>query len=335
MTNEDGRFDDATLIGALLRVTDPYAAAGYVRARPNELATPVIVAEYGLTPPGGKKANPDALMVWCAKCQEENHWLGLVISVGDNAHSIGHECAAKHYGATFAGVRRDFNERRKRQRLLTRLTELLVNEAPLSSAIQSILNSDGLALIDKKRNEIKSAAPNAFLSLQGAVMSGGGLDEYVQVRDIAAEQRRDEHRDKSGDPINTQERRALGSLAGASLIRERDDARARLVKLKAAIAQALAIAKRDTTSVTTAEMTRIIVALDNAHRDAASAIADAERAHEFFSEANGQRLHRWAAHRSGFAIKWHPTKLEFDDRKKGTSSVAAMTRLTFPELPKA
>ena len=335
MANGDRCFDDATLIGARLRVTDPYAAPGYVRARPNEVAPPVIVAEYDLTPPGGKKANPDAPMVWCAKCQEENHWLGLVISVGDKAHSIGHECAAKHYGATFAGVRRDFNERRKRQGLLTRLAELRINEAPLSSAIQSILTSDGLASIDKKRNEIKSAAPNAFLSLQGAVMSGEGLAEYVSVRDLAAEQRRDERRDKSGDPIYTQERQALGSLAGASLIRERDDARARLLKLKTAIAQALAIARTGTTSITTVEMTRAIVALDKAHRDATSAIADAERAHEFFGEANGQRLHRWAAHRSGFAIKWHPNRLEFDHRNKGTSSVAALTRLTFPELPKA
>ncbi|UAJ11051.1 hypothetical protein [Polymorphobacter megasporae] len=328
------RLDDSQLVRTALRIDDPGSVAGYTRDRSDPTQAPQIVAEYDLTPPGGRRSSPEGPWFWCSHCQKENHWRGLLVGGAEGRrHSIGHECAAAHYGFSYASAAKAFADELKRKGALARLGRIIASAPSIETGIASILKSEGLKALDLKRQEIQQASPPMAALLSAAALSDAALVEDVTVPDPEAEAkftRREGSRPER--PFTKVERRSLGRLQGAWLLRTQDDCRDRLLMLRRAMTAAVELDLLDTNSASTSRIVAVVRGVEQAHVSAREALRGARSVAEFFHHENVVRMSRWSESKP-WAIRRTQGGLAIGDRDGRASLVAALIPIEVSELP--
>lgn len=201
--------------------------------------------------------------------------------------------------------------------------------------IDAIFKSEGLRAVDNKREELTKAAGNVAFQLARIAQTGGMLTEDVRVRDSAAEierDRRETSADASAEPIFKFERRVIGPLEGAALVRTNDDCRARLVELQRCLRAALAAARAGTDELSLSALKKTVQGTEAAHAAALELIPPYRASSSFFSPSNVDRLEQWAAGFSAFSISQGDVGLVLVDGGKRTV-VRPLASVQIPDLP--
>lgn len=320
---------DAELSSARLEIDDPLALPNLSLERPPGDDPPEIVGEYHL--PQGHD------LLWCCHCQSHSHRNGFAVtnSTGQQ-YLLGSECGPKHYGFAFEFAARDHKAKVKRKGVLDRLRAIVATAPAVKATIQEILTSEGLRVIDAKRRELHGASSSAFHALATSVKTEMPLYEMVQVRDIAAEQRRDEQLpdDETGPPIYRWERMSVGNVAGAGLLRHSYYCRDQLLGLSGAMDRVVAIHNEFTDRFDIKELTKVVREAEGAWAAAQAAIEEAELADAFFTGGNLNRLERWSRDSSRyFTMLAEGSNLVVDTKGKRIT-IAPLHRTTLPRLPR-
>lgn len=328
------RLNDAQLAQAALKLEDPASVDGYTRARSDPTLSPQIVAAYDLTPSGGRKASPDGPWFWCSYCQKENHWRGVLVAGSDGSrHSIGHECAAQHYGHSFDGAKSAFADEIQRKRALSGLAAIVLSAAAVEVTISAILHSAGLKALDLKRREIERACPTMAAQLAAAVKTDAPLREDVTVRDFEAEADWEERTGRASDrPLTKIEQMSLGVVSGGWLLRTQDDCRDRLLGLRKKLAMAVELDHRNTNCASTADLTAAVRDTKEAHSLAVEAVSGARRAPVFFSADNVERIARWSASKTGWSVAATSRGIAVTDSEGRRTEIFALAAVDLPAL---
>lgn len=331
MATQHIALSDAELEAARLEIEDPYSMPRICMDKPSSELTPEIVGEYHL---------PESHdLVWCCHCQGHHHRNGFVITNSTDKHYLlGSQCGPVHYGLEFKFALNAQKAKVKRRGVLDRLKVICITASSVKATIRELLHSEGLRLIDQKREELRAASDNALSALATSVATGMPLYEIINVRDIAAEQRRDAHLpdDKIGPPIYREERRSIGHVAGVGMIRERNDCRDHLLGLKGAIERVEALREAITDNFKVSDLLKAVREAEDAWTAAQAAIAEAERAPSFFSAENLNRLERWSGTTRSFQMIGEGSKLIILNRRGGErrSVVAPMQKIGLARLPR-
>jgi hypothetical protein len=249
---------------------------------------------------------------------------------------LGSECGPKHYDLSFKLARREHTAKVKRRGVLDRLKAIVATAPVVQATIREILHSEGLRLLDAKREELRKANPDALSALATSVATGMPLYEFVTVRDHAAEQRRAEQRpdEKDGPPIYIKEQMSLGQVAGSALLRTRNDCRDVLLGLKGAIERVLAVHKEITDNFSIKQLTACVRAAEDAWREAQDAKREVEVADAFFTDGNLNRLERWTANNNRYRLWGEDGKLVVSRGSGRQTIIEPLQRISLPELPK-
>lgn len=290
MATQSAHLTDEQLSATRLQIDEPLATPRLSLDKPAADLTPAIVGEYHLS-----SEHP---RLWCCHCQGHRHHNGFVITNQTGlAYMIGSKCGPDHYGLSFSLARREHKAKVQRKGVLERLAAICAAADAVKATIREILHSDGLRLVDAKREELRRTSESAFSALTVSVRTGSMLYEIVEVRDFEAERRRDEQLppNESGPPIYRDERMPIGHVAGAAVLREKDDCRDHLLSLRAAIEAVVRLRDADTNKHTLQTLTKAVKVAEQAWDAAQESIIEAEGAPAFFSAENLERLDRWTA----------------------------------------
>lgn len=321
-------LSDEQLSATRLEIDDPLAVPRLSSEKPAADLTPAIVGEYHLS-----KEHP---RLWCCHCQGHRHHNGFVITneTGSN-YMIGSKCGPEHYGLSFSFAQREHKAKVQRKGVLERLASICAAADAVNATIREILHSDGLRLIDQKREELKRASDSAFSALAVSVRTGSMLYEIVEVRDFEAERRRDDQLppDKSGPPIYRGERMPIGRVAGTAVLREKDDCRDHLLSLKAAIETVVRMRNADTNKQSLQTLTKAVRVAEEAWDAAAESIIEAENAPAFFSRENLDRLERWTAENRYYRLTRDGIDLLVKNKDSAERRVTALQTTKLVRLP--
>jgi hypothetical protein len=328
MAPQPAQLSDDELSSARLEIDDPLSLPNLSLERPPADNPPEIVGEYHL--PQGHD------LVWCCHCQSHSHRNGFAVtnSTGQQ-YLLGSECGPKHYGFAFEFAARDHKAKVKRKGILDRLKAIVATAPAVKASIQEILTSEGLQLLDAKRHELWRASSNAFSALATSVKTEMPLYEMVRVRDLAAEQRRDDQLpdDEIGAPIYRHERMSLGNVAGAGLVRHSYYCRDRLLGLSGAIDRVIAIHDEITDRFSIKELTKAVREAEDAWQTAKAAIEEAELADAFFTGGNLNRLERWSRGNRYFTLIAEDPNLVAMDSTGKRVTITPLSRTALPRLP--
>lgn len=328
MATQSAHLTDEQLSAARLQIDDPLATARLSLEKPSADLTPTIVGEYHIS-----KDHP---RLWCCHCQGHRHHNGFVITnEGGFNYLIGSKCGPDHYGLSFSFAQRDHKAKVQRKGVLERLAAICTAADAVNASIREILHSDGLRLVDQKREELRRASDSAFSALAVSVRTGSMLYEMVQVRDLEAERRRDEQLppDKSGPPIYRDERMPIGRVAGAAIVREKDDCRDHLLSLKAAIEAVVRIRNADTNKQSLQALTKAVKVAEHAWDAAQESIIEAESAPAFFSAENLERLERWTAENRYYRLTRDGSDLLVKNRDTAELRIGELPPIRLARLP--
>lgn len=329
MATQPSTLTDQELYGARLEIDDPMAMPNLCMERPPADLPPEIVGEYHL-PPGTD-------FIWCCHCQGHHHRNGFVITNLTQKHYLlGSECGPKHYDLSFKLAAREHKAKVKRKGVLERMKAIWANGPVVRATIHDVLRSEGLRLIDFKRDELRRASGSAFSALATSVRSGMPLYETISVRDVAAEQRRDEklRGSETGPRIYSQERMSLGQVAGAAIFRESGDCRDHLLLLRAKIEAVEAFSREVTDAYSIPALTKAVRAAEEAWQAAQDAIVDAEFADAFFLEGNLNRLERWSAANRYFRLVADGDRLLISGEGSRQTTILPLPSIKLPRLPR-
>ena len=290
MATQTAHMSDAELSEARLEIDEPLSIPNLCLEKPPPDLPPEIVGEYHLA--AGNE------FIWCCHCQGHHHLNGFVITNATGRHYLlGSDCGPKHYYLSFKLARRHHKEKVRRRGVLDRLNAIVATAPVVRATIREVLHSEGLRLLGQKQAELKQASESAFSSLATSVATGMPLNEFVSVRDIAAEQQRDAQLpgDKTGPPIYRMEPHSLGRVAGTALLRERGDCRDELLALQGAIDRVLALHREITDNFSVRALTKAVREAEAAWQAGQDAINEVEFANAFFLDGNLNRLERWSA----------------------------------------
>jgi hypothetical protein len=296
--------------------------------KPSADLTPSIVGEYHLS-----KDHP---RLWCCHCQGHRHHNGFVITnEGGFNYLIGSKCGPDYYGLSFSFAQRDHKAKVQRKGVLERLAAICAAADAVNASIREILHSDGLRLVDQKREELRRASDSAFSALAVSVRTGSMLYEIVQVRDLEAERRRDEQLspDKSGPPIYRDERMPIGRVAGTAILREKDDCRDHLLSLRAAIEAVVRMRNADTNKQSLQALTKAVRVAEQASDAAQEFIIEAESAPAFFSAENLERLERWTAENRYYRLTRDGSDLLVKNRDTAERRIGRLPPIRLARLP--
>jgi hypothetical protein len=329
MATQPAQMSDEQLSSARLEIDDPLSLPNLSLERPPADLPPEIVGEYHL--PGSHD------LVWCCHCQSHSHRNGFAVtnSTGTN-YLLGSECGPKHYGFTFAYAARDHKAKVKRKGILDRMKAIWAAAPEVQAAITELLHSDGLRLIDQKREELRRASDEAFSALATSVKTGMPLHETVSIRDLAAEQRRDANLpdDRVGPPIFRRERMSLGQVSGAALLRTSGDCRDLLLVLRGKIEAVVAFRKEVTDAYSIPQLMKAVRAAEQAWAEAQKGITEAEFADAFFTEGNLNRLERWSASNRYFKLSSDGKRLVVTTERSSPKTILALPEISLSPLPR-
>ncbi len=146
---------------------------------------------------------------------------------------VGKDCGKKAYGANFVLMERSFNAARERAYYLQRRDAALANRRALMNGLEELVQHESFRTFrDLKRTFNREMAGLSSLVSQSVARNGAMLTYGVKVRDIAAEERRDNDEErratragktwvppKSPRPIHKMEQRNFGALVGLEFYR--------------------------------------------------------------------------------------------------------------------
>lgn len=328
MATQSAHLTDEQLSAARLQIDDPLATPRLSTAKPSAELTPSIVGEYHFSDEHPK--------LWCCHCQGHRHRNGFVITNETGSHHmLGSKCGPDHYGLSFTLAKQDHKAKVQRKGVLERLHAICEIADLVLAAIQEVARSEGLRLVDQKREELRRASDSAFKALANSVRSSSPLHEVVQVRDLDAERRRDEQLpdDKVGPPIYRDERMPIGRVAGVAIVRDRDDCRDCILSLKAAIIAVQKLRRDDTNKHKVQALLKAVRTAEEAWESAQASIVEAEGAPAFFSPENLDRLERWTAGNRYFRLMRDGRNLRVNERDMQERLIERMPSISLPRLP--
>lgn len=198
---------------------------GLSKSKPHPETEFRFTHSYNLTPP---RDLPNRLKVqpyvWCSLCQEATHWKGWRAEyvVGGQTRSclIGQDCARRNGGEVIKIAANDFDARKARALVLRDREALLPVLPAVRAALAAWNQSPGVAAVMTWRNALKSIADGFAADLaRAAALSPPAMMIEQQVRDLAAEERRDRRFSsrREADPIFRVEHKILARIDGAAL----------------------------------------------------------------------------------------------------------------------
>lgn len=310
---ENGGFDDAALRTAQL-VIDPYSVEGLCLSPPAEGAVIKIDGEYHVP----DEADP----LRCCLCpQHTPHRNGFVI-VADGAarHLIGSTCGPKHLGITFRTAKNQHQDRLNRQGSLHRLDAVLERYDAFRDQCDGVLFSTLFKSLQERSAQFEAAAGDATVRLRSFLLRGAPLTENVSVRDFAAEERREDDKDKT--PIYKREPRSVGMLAGGGFLHV-ERLRETVFAFKNGLRTLKQAVAGGTATISTKRLATMLKELSDAHGAANAAIASINGAPAFFSMDNLDRLERWSHEGATQKVSWAEGGLEI--RASGKAQVIVTT----------
>lgn len=328
MATQSAHLTDEQLSAARLQIDEPLATPRLSLEKPSADLKPAIVGEYHLS-----KDHP---RLWCCHCQGHRHHNGFVITnEGGSNYLIGSKCGPDHYGLSFSFAQQEHKANVQRKGVLERLAAICATADAVNASIHEILHSDGLRLIDQKREELRRASDSAFSALAVSMRTGSTLYEMVQVRDVDAERRRDEQLppDKSGPPLYRDERMPIGRVATTAVLREKDDCRDHLLSLRAAIEAVARMRHADTNKQSLQALTKAVKIAEQAWDAAQVSIIEAENAPAFFSRENLDRLERWTAENRYYRLTRDGSGLLVKNRDTAERRIRPLPPIVLSRLP--
>lgn len=354
------RLSDAELLRTDFRYRDPENIEGLNRGVPDAAADPVIVGFYDETPPGGRKANGNALMIRCCHCGLRRHWKGYVVkdSHGELYIMGAQKCGREHYKGRFEIAERAFKQEQARQQALRRWHNMVKLVAPLRAETEALLSWDGLRAIELKRDEIRRASPQGFAQLIPHHGSGAPMLEVKEYRDLAAEAKRAERYERAiaafqklppeerrrrrdeglkpeeeTDPIIVRTSEPLGPLMGAGFLTEAGDVRAAVLALRKTLEAIDAVNAADTENARLNDLTRLLRETMDRPQRVWDALLEVNFVDVFFSSDNLERLERWSASFNRFSYFAEDGALLVDDSSRGRARIEALAKIELPETP--
>lgn len=298
------------------KVENPLTVDGLSFARPDPDETPLVVAQYDVTPKGGAASNPQGPWIWCSHCQKPTHWHGFVVQQSTGSrHLIGQDCARQHYGAErFDVAHRAYREIEKRGELLRRISKLKAAADEIIEEVRLTLTSDAYAEIKRKRAELHAACPDALLRLASSVLSGG-LTTHETIVDV--------------DGKSQAQLIPLGAVDGAELISGNFENAAQL-----AISLFESIQDLNASDQTNPQLTKILKEIGYSLKSLMEAREGLSAAANFFSERNLSRLQRWSIpHRARFSMNpANDGSLEIHDTKLGVRTIVPVKKARLPTM---
>jgi hypothetical protein len=328
METSPRRLTDEQLAVTRLEIEDPLAVSHLSFERPPADLPPEIIGEYHLPTSG----NP----IWCCHCQAHRHWNGFVITNGTGTkYLIGSACGPNHYELSFQFAANQHRTLTRRKAVLDRLQTICAAADAIERTCHDMLHSEPLALIDRKREELRRASESAYGLLATAVQNESPLIETISLRDLERERRRDEQRrgDQKGPPIYVQENRSIGMISGAGLIRRHGDCRDRLMALRAAVQEAVAIRRKGTDEASLHQLTKVVRGAEESWAAAEAAIVEAVAAPSFFSAENLDRLARWSSTHRHFHFQADGSALLVSGDSIKTTMIAPLPAIRLGRLP--
>jgi len=328
MASQSAPLSDAELSAARLEIDDPLTMPNLCLDKPSADLPPEIVGEYHLP--------SDNDFIWCCHCQGHHHLNGFVItnSTGRN-YLLGSECGPKHYDLSFRFARREHRAKVRRKGVLDRLKAIVATAPLVQATIREILHSEGLRILDHKREELRRASDSAFRSLATSVQTGMPLYQIVRIRDVIAEQERDARLPdgETGPPIYRRDPHSLGNVAGTALLRDQGDCRDHLLALRGAINRVVTLHRETTDNFSIHTLTKAVRDAEGAWEAARNAITEAEFADAFFTEGNLNRLERWSAENRYFRLTADGDRLIVTNDRSKQTTILPLARISLPNLP--
>lgn len=208
------RRSDDHLISRRFRTDEPEEEPNLLQKAPEDIAGAIVESFY--------ERSKDAPKVRCRQCREThwkaNHRHGYVIRLpnGDGL-LVGKACGAKHYGAHWSSLTKQFNDQRTRQNYLRRRKDIEKAWPTADAELASLLKKNWPRRYDIGARSFRERLPRLHALLVWQLTSTGPtIYREVRVRNIRAE----ENAKGSGDgqPIFTLVSTAIGRISGPEFI---------------------------------------------------------------------------------------------------------------------
>jgi hypothetical protein len=354
------RLDDEELLRTEFRYHDPENIPGLNFAVPDPGAHPTIIGYYDETPPGGRRANPDAPMIRCSHCGLRRHWKGYVVQ-DDRAqlYIIGaQKCGHDHYGGErFADAENTFRQDLERQRALRRWQKMMLLVPALKKEVDLLLSCEQLRRLELKRDEIKRASPEGFAALVRNHGSGKPMIEVREERDFAEEAKRAERYERAlaayqklppeerrrrrdeglqpqpdDSPIIVRKTEELGPLMGAGFLTDAGDVRAAALDLRKSL-HAVEALNRTTKSAWVTELNRLLKEMTDKPKRILEAHLELGFVKAFFRTDNLERIERWSRSYARFSYKADDGCLLVQDASRGRAHIEPPREVELPTTP--
>lgn len=214
------KWTDAELLSHTFKITGrPDEDDTLSQARPGPDAAITFLRSYNITPP---KDLPNRMeqqpWVWCALCQAPTHWIGWEAEVvepeGARRVLIGQHCAKKNGEALVRIASNEFESRQLRSEVL-RSRKAVLEQLPITiSALEGWKAEPSVTVVSAWRSTLMTVAADKYrYVVMASEAAPPGMLLEVDVRDYAAEQRRDERTGRrTNDPIFRREYQNVGTL---------------------------------------------------------------------------------------------------------------------------
>lgn len=200
---------------------DPESLAGMSDDPPPRGLEPRVELAYDVS--GREKGK-----VRCVHCKFPNHNRGFVLLYPDGQRrTCGRDCGKKLYGADFDRFLKDFDAARDLAGYLRRRRAALAARHVLLDGLSALRTHPSLAAFAEMRRRFRRAMPALTPTLAALALAGGRLAVEEQIRNHAAEERRESRmgpmtkterkrfkREGKLDAIYDNVERELGTLAG-------------------------------------------------------------------------------------------------------------------------
>lgn len=355
------RLSDEELLRTEFRYSDPENIEGLNPAVPDPEAHPTIIGYYDETPPGGRKANPDAPMIRCCHCGLRRHWRGYVVrDERGQLYIIGAQnCGHDHYGGDrFKDTETSFRQELERQRALRRWQNMMLLVPALKEEVAKLLSCEALRALERKRDEIRRASPEGFAALIRHHRSGKPMLEVREVRDYAQEVKRDERYQRAlaayqklppeerrrrrddglqpqheNSPIIVRTSEELGPLMGAGFLTESGDVRSAVLGLRKTLEAVDALNAATTEKAWVTDLNRRLAEITDKPKRIWDAHLEVSFTRIFFEAANLERIERWSCSFARFSYMADAGALIVQDSGRGRTRIEPLKNVDLPATP--
>ena len=206
-------LSDEQLVKTAFSTADPSLLEGIIWELPTTEETPRVELAYNT------KGGAGGGLVFCVHCRHETHNRGFVLRFEDSRRMlVGKDCGKKIYVADFDAIEKDFKGARERAGFLKLRNSITANKAKWLSVLASIKADPSLSGFRECKRLWNQTLPELAKVIGEVCAKGGELYINERVRDLAAEERREERQTNNSKQIGTMTKtairkaRALGDL---------------------------------------------------------------------------------------------------------------------------